>query len=703
MSWEIHPASTAFARFRQDWDRLNRQLFASHPFFDSRFIGLLLEHFADGTEWLCLHRDGSDIDGALILRPLGLGRWSLFLPAQAQIGAVLLRNAKILTSLFPALPGHAWSIDLLALDPRYCPDWHGLRLPHLVREHALTMSIAGHSDFAEYWQQRPRNLIKNLRRYIGRAEEAGKIRVAVHTDGIAIAAAFARYADLETRGWKGKAGTAISRSNVQGRFYGRLLQQFAQEDKAAVWELLLDDIVIASRLVLLGEAHLIIIKTTYDESFRTLAPGRLLLHRLLEWFFATKPAPAIEFYTNATRDQAEWASMLRPIEHHQILRNEGSALFYFATRKAREWLTNEAPSSDERHERPKPRHVSVFKHIEELPPAAYAMAEAAGQQSFETSPGWFHILQKTVYAADPSVRYFLLEFQGKPRLLLPLRCEKKGPAHTIWALSNFYTSLYAPIAQADATISDMVFLLKAVLAEYGAATAIRLAPMDPATATYDMLIAALYSIGWMPFRYFCFGNWRQTITETWKDYFAARPGILRSTAARKKKKFIAAGGRFEIVTGGERLASASIAYQTVYARSWKKAEPYPSFIPELIQWLAAQGWLRLGIAWLGDQPIAAQIWVVSHGKASIFKLAYDKAFAKHAVGTLLTAHLMEHVIDGDRVSVIDYLIGDAEHKKNWMNERRERWGIVAHDPFTWTGCVSTFRQSISDIMRRING
>jgi hypothetical protein len=33
------------------------------------------------------------IDGALILRPLGLGRWSLFLPSQTQAGAVMLKDA----------------------------------------------------------------------------------------------------------------------------------------------------------------------------------------------------------------------------------------------------------------------------------------------------------------------------------------------------------------------------------------------------------------------------------------------------------------------------------------------------------------------------------------------------------------------------------------------------------------------------------
>ncbi|MBK8121802.1 MAG: GNAT family N-acetyltransferase [Sulfuritalea sp.] len=72
-------------------------------------------------------------------------------------------------------------------------------------------------------------------------------------------------------------------------------------------------------------------------------------------------------------------------------------------------------------------------------------------------------------------------------------------------------------------------------------------------------------------------------------------------------------------------------------------------------------------------------------KISIFKLAFDPACAAFSPGTLLTAHLMEHVIDHANVKEIDFLIGDDEYKKLWMSHRRERWGIVACNPQTVIG------------------
>jgi CelD/BcsL family acetyltransferase involved in cellulose biosynthesis len=100
---------------------------------------------------------------------------------------------------------------------------------------------------------------------------------------------------------------------------------------------------------------------------------------------------------------------------------------------------------------------------------------------------------------------------------------------------------------------------------------------------------------------------------------------------------------------------------------------------------AAQGWLRLGLLTLDDQPLAAQIWIVKDGKASIFKLAYDGEYAKFSPGSILTKALLRHVIDIDRVTEVDYLAGDDDYKKDWMSHRRERRGIIAFNRRTLRG------------------
>ncbi len=700
MTWEFKPAREHFSAFVGDWDRLNAELYRRHPMFDSRFVGPLLQHFGDGTELLCIHRTGDTIDGALILRPRGLGRWSLFLPAQLQAGAVMVKDASLLDTLLPTLPGHAWSLDLLAIDPAYAPDWSFLRLPRIVTLHATTMAVAVDGNFTAYWQARPKNLIKNVRRYQRRAAaSAGPLTVATYTEPDAVLAAVARYGKLESAGWKGKEGTAIASDNAQGRFYAETLARFAASGQARVVELRAGDRLVASRLFICHEAMWIILKTTYDETQSAYAPGRLLLHAVLERAFAAMPDGSVEFYTNTNRDQAEWANVLRPILHHQIVRNDitiGLLGIFKALRRSSE-KTAKATGLN-------PVVIHSYPTIATLPSSARALFDQAETQHFEFAAGWFANLQQTLYPNDHGVRYYVAERAGRPVAILPVRLARYGMVRRVEAFANVYTSIYSPILATGpngANELDLVALLQAASRDHGCAHEMRIAPMDPAAPAYAATIAALRSIGWVCFKYFCFGNWRMDVDSDWKTYLERRSSKLRNTLKRKSKKFAAAAGTLEIITEPARAETAIVDFNHVYSRSWKKPEPNPEFIPGVIRWLAEKGWLRLGIARLAREPIGAQIWIVAHGKASIFKLAYHATFGGYGAGSLLTAHLMQQVIDYDRVCEVDYLSGDDLHKKDWMNKRRERWGIIAYNARTALGFMLLVNKTLRKIARHL--
>lgn len=682
MTWRIVPAQTAFPTHSTEWNRLNTALYGNHPFFDSRFIVPLLEYFGNGSELLCIHRSGATVDGALIIYPLGLGRWALFLPAQTQAGSLMLADAALLDTLLPQLPGYAWSLDLLSIDPDYAPDWIALKLPQVITPHALTMAVTLDGDFDRYWNNRPKKLVANIRRYRRRAEEtAGGITTTFIEGHTGMQAALARYGQLETAGWKGKAGTAIASDNPQGHFYGKVLEHFARTGQALVAELWAGDELVASRLFIRNQMMRIALKTTYDESMAAFAPGRLLLQEVIQDAFAKTSPGSIEFYTNVNRDQAEWASLLRPVPHHQLFRNDLIAGLFSLLKSVRASRL----SSPEDKASFKPATLQSYRSINELPTDALKLLEASEVGIPENAPGWFANLETTVYAQDSGVRYYVAHLAGRLRAILPTRRVHHGPVRRIEALSNYYTSLYAPTLAPGATALDLIPLLEAASREHDGAHEMRFSPMDPGAPEYAITLAALRSCGWLPFRYFCFGNWYLKVDQDWETYLGQREGQLRSTLKRKGKKFAAAGGALEILTEATDLEPAIEAFNLVYSRSWKKPEPYPAFIPGLIHWLAVKGWLRLGIARLGGKPIAAEIWIVTNDKANIFKLAHDEEYAMYAPGTLLTAHLMKHVIDTDCVREIDYLIGDDPYKQSWMNQRRERWGIVAYNPKTLLG------------------
>jgi hypothetical protein len=75
--WIIHPLEGGLGTYKETWDKLNSELYASNPYFDSNFIEPMLTYFTTGEEKLCIHRQGDDIDGLVIVSPSGLAKWSI--------------------------------------------------------------------------------------------------------------------------------------------------------------------------------------------------------------------------------------------------------------------------------------------------------------------------------------------------------------------------------------------------------------------------------------------------------------------------------------------------------------------------------------------------------------------------------------------------------------------------------------------------
>ena len=330
-------------------------------------------------------------------------------------------------------------------------------------------------------------------------------------------------------------------------------------------------------------------------------------------------------------------------------------------------------------------HVTVYKHPDEFPSDVKQLFAIGEKESVESSVSWYRNLVNSVYPADDGVHIYVLRKNGHPVAALPVRVKKTPFSQHVESLSNYYTALYAPLIEMGVEVRDIVPLISAVRDAHAPLGSLRFAPMDPESTSFRTLLGALQASGLVPFKFFCFGNWYQQVSDDWSTYLRNREGAVRSTIKRMAKKFTAEGGTLELIQGGANLDRGVAAYERVYASSWKKPEPYPEFVPGLIRTCAERGWLRLGVAWLNGDPIAAQLWIVANGKANIYKLAYDENFKSYASGTLLTAMLMEHAIEKDRVLEADYLIGDDPYKKSWMSHRRERWGIIAYNPKTISG------------------
>lgn len=271
--------------------------------------------------------------------------------------------------------------------------------------------------------------------------------------------------------------------------------------------------------------------------------------------------------------------------------------------------------------------------------------------------------------------------------------ERQGGLHS---LSNYYSSLYGPLHWPQSRSSPSTNPWPQVcqqLATYLQTQrhrwpVITLQPLDKDSAFFKALQTALTQAGYWVDSFFCFGNWFLKVAgRSANTYFDTLPPALRHSLARGQRR-LTRQGRWEIRlhTAPHPALEAAIAdFVQVYQHSWKSPEPHPDFIPALIRLAAHQGWLRLGILSLDAQAIAAQLWLVKDGVASIYKLAYVSGFERFSAGSLLTQALMRQVIDVDQVQEVDYLTGDDAYKQDWMSHRRERWGVVAFHPATLRG------------------
>lgn len=122
---------------------------------------------------------------------------------------------------------------------------------------------------------------------------------------------------------------------------------------------------------------------------------------------------------------------------------------------------------------------------------------------------------------------------------------------------------------------------------------------------------------------------------------------------------------------------------------------------------AGLGQLRLGVLRriACGSPIAAQYWILDHGgrRALLPKLFHDEAAREESPGTVLTAHMIRHLIETDGVRALDFRRGDDPYKRLWVAERRQRIGVVLADPRHPAGALAILRHHAGRARRRLLG
>jgi hypothetical protein len=685
--WHIVALASSLGEYAGQWDRLNERVAGNHPMLTSLFIDGLLRHFGDGAEHLCRFVDDGQVQAMCIVRRRNQLVWASFLPAQGQLGPTLIPDTALLPSLLRSLPGPAMQLDLLCNDPTV-----GAVLAQPLayhRNHNFTMTIGLDTGFEQYWASRSRGLQSNMRRYEKRLLAEGitqrYVRICAADD---IEAAVERYARLEGDGWKGLNGTSLASSAAQLRFYREAMAAAAASGDASVHELWFGDELAASRLILARGRTQVMLKTTYAEKFAAYAPGRLLLRAVIQHAFSMGSKGKIEFCTDAAPDLLGWATDQRWVQHASVYRSpfaKHMILAMSSVSKRRALLHHNSAAN-------RGLTAQAFPHPDRLPADARKLLNRGERTHIEFGTAWYRNLVDTVYPGDTSIRFYTLRREEKIVAVLPLRAEKVLLGWRLHSLSNQYTTLYEPGFEPGLKPRELGFLLAAIDRDFPGLASLRLAPMNPASSAYQTLLDSLQFMGWLAFQTSTSGSWHQSVVAGTEQALVARNAAVRAVTRPLEDKFLADGGRLEIVAGTSDWATAAAAAEEIFARAHQAG--HPDFMPGLLRTYSDQGCLRLGLAWFGDQPVAAQVWVVAHGRATIYARAHDAAFAHYAPDTLISVMLTAHVTEVDEVSEVAYLSGHAPYHNTWKSHRRERRSIVVHNAGSLRGLAGLARESL---------
>ena len=316
------------------------------------------------------------------------------------------------------------------------------------------------------------------------------------------------------------------------------------------------------------------------------------------------------------------------------------------------------------------RDVSSFRPAL---PDKYDATLRNGSDSFFGLPEWFDLVAR--FGSDHS-RQIGFALDQDAQLALPLfRSLSNG---TLSSCTNLYTCEYDVLGNHPEEREAIRALGKQITSNLRPPY-IRLEGLDPAATSFSALCSGFRDGGYLVKPYFAWGNWYdRTHADGFESYLQRRPSILKNTWRRKLALLQNSKlSVVQILSPAEDVAPYVTAYQAVQKASWKSAEPYPDFIPNLIRLAAQKDALRMGILSVCGMPAAAQFWIVWNMKAIIFKLVHAKQFEKFSPGTLLTMLMAQHILETDRPEEIDFGRGDDAYKRLWAASRRERWGIEA--------------------------
>lgn len=317
MPWHLHPIAE-FPQYQTAWQELNGRC-SNSLLLDPLFVAPLVACFAGENDRLAILGEPTQPQAMALLRRGSALTWQTFQPANAPLGLWLcdasLSAEDAWDGLLRSLPGTALLIGLTQLDPNHTPrpaeDGRTRVLDYIETPF---MDVSG--SFEAFWQARSKNLRHDIKRQGNRLQREGtETRLEVLTEPADLERAVADFSKLEMAGWKGKAGTAVSLDDPQGRFYLQMFAAFAAQQQAIAHRYFYGDQLVATDLSICRDGTMIVLKTAYDESQTKTSPAQLMRYEAYRDVFDSGRFQRVEFYGPVMKWHSKWTESTRVIYH----------------------------------------------------------------------------------------------------------------------------------------------------------------------------------------------------------------------------------------------------------------------------------------------------------------------------------------------------------------------------------------------------
>jgi len=355
--------------------------------------------------------------------------------------------------------------------------------------------------------------------------------------------------------------------------------------------------------------------------------------------------------------------------------------------------------------------VVAYPDLDALPADVRSFLQERTRDRFFLAAGWFDLLLRYSPPTAQTPRIYVVR-AGSDRTVegvLFTLSAVRAPRHRarkLMSLTNFYTMNYSPIVHADPARAAAAVnaLADAILRDRPSWDVVELRGLSMEAPTTRDMVRAFQRRGVIVDTYFQFDNWYQPLSGlSAQAYFDSRPSRLRNTIRRKMRKVQREHQlKFRLYRQGTELQKGLDDYQVVYERSWKEPEVYSDFIPSLLRKAADEGSLRLGILTISEEPVAAQIWLLSGNRATIYKLAYDERYAQLSVGAILTKLMFDQAIDVDHVVEVDFGAGSEAYKLEWMSACRQVVALIAFNVRSPCGLFAAARHFSGRLLRLLS-